>query len=158
MKLMIVSVGTPKMPGLAEAIREYESRIAHYFKFESAEVRQQRIGPGLNTGAIVEKESRALLDRVPPELEIIAVDERGACWSSEQLAGYLGELAVKAGAGAAFLIGGPLGLSDELLSGARRLLSLSSFTLPHEMARLLLAEQIYRAGTILRGEPYHKGG
>jgi 23S rRNA (pseudouridine1915-N3)-methyltransferase len=158
MKLMIVSVGTPKMPGLAEAIRGYESRISHYFKFESAEVRQQRIGPGSDTSAIVEHESRALLDRVPPGLELVAVDERGVTWSSEQLAEYLGELALGAEPGVAFLIGGPLGLSDELRRGVRRLLALSSLTLPHEMARLLLAEQIYRAGTILRGEPYHKGG
>jgi 23S rRNA (pseudouridine1915-N3)-methyltransferase len=158
MKVMIVSVGTPKMPGLAEAIRDYESRISHYFKFESAEVRQQRIGPGSDSGTIIEKESRALLDKVQPGLELIAIDERGVSWSSEQLAGYLGELAVGGAAGVAFLVGGPLGLSDELRGSARRVLSLSSFTLPHEMARLLLAEQIYRAGTILRGEPYHKGG
>lgn len=158
MKVMVVSVGTPKMPGLAEAVREYESRISHYFKFESAEVRQQRIGPGADTDAIIEKESRALLDKVGPGLELIAVDERGTTWSSEELAAYLGELALGAAAGVAFLVGGPLGLSDELRSRAVRVLSLSSFTLPHEMARLLLAEQIYRAGTILRGEPYHKGG
>lgn len=155
---MIVSVGIPKMPGLAEAIREYESRISRYFKFESAEVRQQRIGPGADRCAIVEQESQALLDRVPPGLQLIAIDERGVSWSSEQLAAYLGELALGAEAGVAFLIGGPLGLSDDLRNGARRLLALSTFTLPHEMARLLLAEQIYRAGTILRGEPYHKGG
>jgi 23S rRNA (pseudouridine1915-N3)-methyltransferase len=158
MKLMIVSVGTPKMPGLAEAIREYESRIAHYFKFESLEVRQQRIGPGSDTSAIIASESRALLDKVPSDLELVAIDERGASWSSEQLAAYLGELALRAGAGVAFLVGGPLGLSDELRGAARRVLSLSPFTLPHEMARLLIAEQIYRAGTILRGEPYHRGG
>lgn len=158
MKLMIVCVGTAKMPGLAEAIREYESRISRYFKFESVEVRQQRIGPGADANAIVEKESRALRNKVQPGLELIAVDERGETWSSEQLAAYLGELALRAAAGAAFLVGGPLGLSDELRRGARRVLSLSSLTLPHELARLMLAEQIYRAGTILRGEPYHKSG
>ncbi|NIN71313.1 MAG: 23S rRNA (pseudouridine(1915)-N(3))-methyltransferase RlmH [Gemmatimonadetes bacterium] len=158
MKVMIVSVGTPRMPGLAEAIRDYESRISHYFRFESAEVRQQRIGPGADSGAIIEKESRALLDKVQPDLETVAIDERGVTWSSEQLAAYLGELAIGGGAGVAFLVGGPLGLSDELRGNARRVLSLSSFTLPHELARLVLAEQIYRAGTILRGEPYHKGG
>ncbi|MGD2153329.1 MAG: 23S rRNA (pseudouridine(1915)-N(3))-methyltransferase RlmH [Gemmatimonadales bacterium] len=155
---MIISVGTPRMAGLAEAVREYESRIAHYFKFESLEVRQQRIGPGADTSAIIAKESRDLADQVQPGLELVAVDERGVSWSSEQLAGYLGELAVGARPGVAFLVGGPLGLSDELRDGARHVLALSSFTLPHEMARLLLAEQIYRAGTILRGEPYHRGG
>ncbi|UCC72719.1 MAG: 23S rRNA (pseudouridine(1915)-N(3))-methyltransferase RlmH [Gemmatimonadota bacterium] len=157
MKVMIVSVGTPKMPGLAEAIRDYESRLAHYFKFESLEVRQQRITPSADTGALVEKESQALLDKVEAGLELIAVDERGAPWTTEQLAEHLGKLAVESKPGIAFLIGGPLGLSSGVRGAAHQMISLSAFTLPHEMARLLLAEQIYRAGTILRGEPYHKG-
>jgi 23S rRNA (pseudouridine1915-N3)-methyltransferase len=89
---------------------------------------------------------------------VVAVDERGAAWSSEQLAAYLDSLGVQGKSGVAFLIGGPFGLSDDLRQASHRLLSLSAFTLPHELARLVLAEQIYRAGTIVRGEPYHKGG
>jgi 23S rRNA (pseudouridine1915-N3)-methyltransferase len=155
---MLISVGTPKMPGLTEAIRAYEARIAHYFKFETLEVRQERITPSSDEASIVQSESQALLDKVPPGVEVVAVDRRGVSWSSEQLAEYLRDLSVHGRPGTAFLIGGPLGLSDSIRRAARHTLSLSSLTLPHEMARLVLAEQIYRAGTILRGEPYHKSG
>ena len=70
---------------------------------------------------------------------------------------FLEQHALRSSAGVAFVIGGALGLGDELLRRAQRRLALSSMTLPHEMARLMMAEQLYRAGTIARGEPYHKG-
>ncbi len=154
----MLAVGAPKLPGLAAAIRDYESRISHYFKFEVIEIRPQRITPGVDRRSVVDKESESLLAQIPAGLEIVAVDERGVSLSSEQLADYLDELAVLGRPGVAFLIGGPLGLSEFLRRKADRVLSLSSFTLPHELARLVLSEQIYRAGTIQRGEPYHKGG
>lgn len=158
MKVVLISVGAPKTPGLAVAVQNYETRVARYFKFEALEVRPQRITPSGSADEIVEKESEALLARAPAGLDVIAVDERGADWSSEQLARHLEELALHAKPGVAFLIGGPLGLSESLRRRSTRVLSLSSFTLPHEMARLVLAEQLYRAGTILRGEPYHRAG
>jgi len=157
MKIVLISVGAPKMPGLSTAISDYESRISHYFKYETVEVRPHRVSRSSEASTIVRKESEALLARVPGELELLVLDERGVPWSSEELAAYLEKLAVQGKPGAAFLVGGPLGLSDELRCTARRVLSLSSYTLPHEMARLVLVEQIYRAGTIIRGEPYHKG-
>jgi 23S rRNA (pseudouridine1915-N3)-methyltransferase len=155
-RVVVISVGAPKMTGLATAIADYESRVAHYFKFEALEVRQQRIQPSRDANVIVEAESRALLEKVPSGLETVALDERGHPWTSEQLADYLNHLALHALPGVAFLVGGPLGLSEGLRDTVNRVLRLSSLTLPHELARLLLAEQLYRAGTILRGEPYHK--
>jgi 23S rRNA (pseudouridine1915-N3)-methyltransferase len=77
--------------------------------------------------------------------------------SSRALARYLEGLAVRSSPGVAFLIGGAHGLDASVLERARRELSLSTLTLPHEMARLFMVEQLYRAGTIIRGEPYHKG-
>ncbi len=154
----MISVGAPKDAALATVIGDYEARIARYFKFESLEVRTVKRTSSAQAHTVIDKESMALLSRVPEGLEIVAVDQRGACWSSEELAEYLGGLGVSGKGGVAFLIGGALGLNDELRRRADRLLSLSSFTLPHEMARLVLAEQLYRAGTILRGEPYHKAG
>ncbi len=155
---MVISVGAPRARGIAAAIAEYESRIPHYFKFETVEVRPQRLGGNVDRDTVVEKESGALLERVPDGLQVIVLDERGKSWSSEELARYLEDLAVHGQAGAALLIGGPLGTSQSLRERADHVLSLSSFTLPHEMARLLVAEQLYRAGTILRGEPYHRAG
>lgn len=158
MRVIVISVGTPKMKGLAAAIADYESRVAHYFRFEALEVRQQRIPPSGDEKAIAEVECRALLAKVPPGLEKVALDDRGVTWSSEELAEYLNQLALHSRPGVAFLVGGPLGFNDALRDSVDKVLSLSSLTLPHELARLVLVEQIYRAGTILRGEPYHKSG
>jgi 23S rRNA (pseudouridine1915-N3)-methyltransferase len=93
---------------------------------------------------------------VPPGVEIIALTRDGQAWSSSDLARYFEQLALSGKQGAAFLIGGALGLSQQAIARAQRRLSLSAMTLTHEMARALLTEQIYRAGTITRGEPYHK--
>ncbi len=155
---MLIAVGTPKSPTLAAAIAEYESRIRHYFKFEATEVRPVALRRGGDEDDVARKESEALLARVPGELAVVAVDERGEAWSSVRLAAYLEKLGVEGRDGAAFLVGGPAGLSEELRRRADRVVALSRLTLPHELARLVLAEQIYRAGTILRGEPYHRGG
>lgn len=157
MKIVVAAVGAPRSRGLKAAIRDYEDRIARYFKFQSIEVRAERSVSGRDPAEIAEKESESLLGRVAPELELIAVDPRGRELTSEELADHLGDLAVHGRPGAVFAIGGALGLSEALRARAQRMLALSRFTLPHELARLVLLEQIYRAGTILRGEPYHKG-
>ncbi len=158
MRVVVISVGAPKMKGLATAIADYESRIAHYFKFQAIEVRQRRIPSSGVEKAIVDSECQSLLARVPSELQTVALDERGSSWSSAELAEYLNQSALHGRPGVAFLIGGPLGLNDALRESVDKVVSLSSLTLPHELARLVLVEQIYRAGTILRGEPYHKSG
>ncbi len=158
MRVMTVAIGAPKDQALAAAIRDYESRITRYFSFEAVKVRPQRIPRTGDRRAIADTESSALLGRVPEGIEIVALDRRGAQWSSEELASYLKELAVLGKPGVAFLIGGPVGLSTIALERADKVLALSSLTLPHELARLVLAEQIYRSGTIQRGEPYHKAG
>ena len=158
MKIVVIAVGAAKSPGLAAAIREYEARVSRYFKFEVMEVRGQRITARRSEADVIESDSEELLARVPQGLDVVAVDERGDSWSSEALAAYLSDLAVLGKPGAAFLIGGAFGLSGDLRRRADRVLSMCSFTLPHELARLVLTEQLYRAGTIQRGEPYHKGG
>lgn len=155
---MLLAVGEPKSGPLAGAIQDYESRIRRYFKLETVEIKPSKIKPNADPGDVVETESQTLLSRVPEGLEIVALDRRGTAWTSEELAAYLQELSVLGRAGVAFLIGGPLGLSRHALEASSRVLSLSSLTLPHELARLVLAEQIYRSGTIQRGEPYHKSG
>ncbi len=154
MKVLLVAVGRPGRL-LAPAIREYEARAARYWPFEAIEVKEEK-ARGTAT-AVRAAESARLLAAVPAGVETVAVTRMGAAWSSGKLARYLQDLAVQSAAGAAFLIGGALGLAPDAIAGARHRLSLSAFTLPHELARLNLAEQIYRAGTIARGEPYHKG-
>ena len=151
---MIVAVGTPGEP-LDAAVRLYRQRAARYFDLE---VRDVPAAPGsLPPEEAVAREAEALGGRLPQELESFALTRRGKGLSSSGLARYLGELRSYGLPGAAFVIGGPHGLAPGLIERLDRRLSLSPMTLPHAMARLVLLEQIYRAGTILRGEPYHRG-
>lgn len=152
---MVAAVGRPGRL-LGAAITEYERRAGRYWSLECVQVRTERAGKGNTPTEVREAESRRLLDRISTDLELIALTRRGESWTSERLARYLGELAVGGRPGAAFLVGGAFGLADTALQRCQHRLRLSRLTLPHDLARLLLAEQIYRAGTILRGEPYHK--
>lgn len=154
MKVSVVAVGRPGKL-LGSAIAEYERRAARYWNFEAVEVREEKAAR--RTPEDVRRaETSRLLERVPAHVELVPLTRSGERWSSAELARYLGELTLRARTGVAFLIGGALGLSGEALERADRLLALSAFTLPHELARLVLAEQLYRAGTIVRREPYHK--
>ncbi len=156
MKIVTVVVGKARGP-VADAIAEYEKRAGRYISFEAVEVKEEAFRKAGDAARVRDEEGKRLLARVPPGVEIVALHETGRQWTSQQLADYLQNLAVRGSPGAAFIIGGAYGLSDEILARARHQLSLSAFTLPHELARLVLAEQLYRAGTIARGEPYHKG-
>ena len=156
MKLVLLTVGKPKGPA-ADAIAEYEKRAARYWPFEAAEVKEEPFRKPGDAARVRDEEGKRLLARVPAGAEIVALHETGRQWTSIQLSEWLTELGVRASPGAAFLVGGAYGLSDEVLARATVKLSLGTMTLPHEIARLVLAEQLYRAGTIARGEPYHKG-
>jgi 23S rRNA (pseudouridine1915-N3)-methyltransferase len=156
MKLLLLAVGRPRGQA-ADLIAEYETRAKRYFPLETGEVKEEPFRRPGDAARVRDEEGKRLLARIPAGVEIVALHETGKQWSSPRLAEWLDELAVRGSPGAAFVIGGAYGLSDEILSRARHQLSLSAMTLPHELARLVLAEQLYRAGTILRGEPYHKG-
>lgn len=156
MKLTVIAVGRPGAL-LAEAIGEYERRAQRYWPLEFVEVKQER-GTHGTTDDVRGAESKRALDRVPAGHAIFALTRTGNPLSSTRLARMLETMATRAEPGAAFLIGGALGLSGDALRLADRRLRLSTMTLPHDLARLVLAEQLYRAGTISRREPYHKGG
>ena len=155
MKVTLLVVGKVRGP-MADPIREYEQRIRHYFSLQVVEVKEAPGGGRRSPEEVRAAEGERLLARVPPGSEVIALDRRGTQWSSEELAHHLESLAVSAHPGATLVIGGAYGLSPQVLERADRKLSLSAMTLPHELARLVITEQLYRAGTILRGEPYHK--
>lgn len=156
MRVVIVSVGTPRHPGLASAIRDYEERAGRYFPLETVEV-PAGAGRGRDPARAMKEEGEALRRQLPDGLATCALTRSGRPMESRGLADWLGEMATYALPGVTFVIGGAFGLHESLLRRCDRRLSLSALTLPHELARLLLAEQLYRAGTILRGEPYHKG-
>ncbi|MEO7218277.1 MAG: 23S rRNA (pseudouridine(1915)-N(3))-methyltransferase RlmH [Gemmatimonadaceae bacterium] len=156
---MIAAVGRPKDQALAAAIREYETRAARYWPLESMEVKAERADPAASpasSAAIVRaREGERIRQRVGDRALIVACDASGVSMTSEKFATWL-QSEREGARDVAFLIGGAFGLDEALRDGAHRRLSLAPWTLPHELARLVLAEQLYRAGTILRGEPYHK--
>lgn len=156
MKLWLVVVGRPGAL-LRDAIAAYEGRAARYWSLEVIEVREEKGRRSRTDDQIRAAESARLLEKVPAGVELIALTRTGDSWSSSRLARHLEGMGVQASPGAAFLIGGALGLGTETLRRVDRRMRLSTFTLPHDLARLLLAEQLYRTGTIVRGEPYHKG-
>jgi 23S rRNA (pseudouridine1915-N3)-methyltransferase len=151
-KIRLVVVGRPKVGGLAEAIAEYERRAARYWPLEVHEIRGGA-GRERETEALLRREGEHLLERATGVL--VACDERGAWLASRAFARWL-QREREAGHDLSFVIGGAWGLSPVVRERASRLLSLAPWTLPHDLARLVLAEQLYRAGTIVRGEPYHK--
>ena len=152
--LAIGRAGRLLEPGIAE----YHARAARYWPLEVLEVKEERARAGMSADAVKDAEAERLLKRVPRDMELIALTRTGDAWTSERLARHIERTAVQSGAGIAFAIGGALGLGDAVLKEAQRRMRLSTYTFPHDLARLILLEQIYRAGTIVRGEPYHKGG
>lgn len=155
MKVSMVVVGKARGE-IGSAISDYEARTRHYWKLEVVEV-DGGAGGSDDRERVVRAEGERLLARLPEGAEVIALTRGGRGWSSRDLARYLGDRALHGVGDVAFVIGGAWGLDPEVTRRAARTMSLSPLTLPHEMARLILTEQLYRAGTILRGEPYHKG-
>ncbi|UCC26883.1 MAG: 23S rRNA (pseudouridine(1915)-N(3))-methyltransferase RlmH [Gemmatimonadales bacterium] len=156
MKVTLVVVG--KVRGeLAEAVAEYESRATRYWKLEVIEVDAGAPRGKGDPESVMAAEADRILGRLPAAAEVAILTRDGRPLSSRGLAGWLQDHAVLGSAGVALVIGGAYGIHGTVRARARRRISLSAMTFPHEMARLILAEQLYRAGTILRGEPYHKG-
>jgi 23S rRNA (pseudouridine1915-N3)-methyltransferase len=149
----LVLVGKARGP-LADAAAEYERRLARYTTLSVRELREEPVRPG-DRDAAMERERR----RVAPLVEgawLVVLDQRGRQLDSQELAAFVREREETAPQRTAFVIGGPQGLAPELVDGARTVLSLGRATLPHQLARVVLGEALYRAFTILRGEPYHR--
>jgi 23S rRNA (pseudouridine1915-N3)-methyltransferase len=151
---VVAVVGKPRDRHLASAIDEYETRAARYWPLEVAEVREAS-GRGVAPADVRAREGERLLERIPAGSSLVACDERGDRLTSTLFATMIAAARDQA-RDLAFVIGGAFGLPDAVRDGASRLIQLAPWTLPHELARLVLAEQLYRAGTIVRGEPYHK--
>ena len=148
------AVGKPRHAGLADAIRDYESRAARYWPLDVVEVKEES-GRSTSPALVREREAERLVARLPADARVVACDPGGEMMDSGTFAAWI--IAQRDMAqSVAFVIGGAHGLGDAVRHRAARKLSLAPWTLPHELARLVLAEQLYRAGTIARGEPYHK--
>lgn len=157
MQISVLAVGT-RMPDWVNAgVKEYQRRMPRQIQFDIEE-----ISPGQRTarsvvGVAREQEAAQLSRRAAGADLTIALDERGLSWSSVELANEMRDW-LQNRPKVALLIGGPDGFTDELRDAADRLWSLSPLTLPHGLVRVVLAEQIYRAWTIVNGHPYHREG
>jgi 23S rRNA (pseudouridine1915-N3)-methyltransferase len=152
MTLLILAVGRLRA-AYREACDDYLRRLGRYARAGEAEVREASRAPTVETQR--EEEAERLRARIPSGSTVVALAREGSPWSSEELARRMDGWRVAARP-LAFVIGGSHGLAPGLLGSADARWSLGPLTLPHELARVVVVEQLYRAFTILRGEPYHK--
>ncbi len=153
MRLRILAVGRDRSGLFQPAVEEYARRISRHARLEIVEVPEARKYAG--TARAREEEGESLLARISERERVVALDERGAEPTSPELARRLAAW-LEGGRDVALVVGGADGLSEAVLRRADERLSLSRLTLAHRLARLVLAEQLYRAFAILRGEPYHR--
>jgi 23S rRNA (pseudouridine1915-N3)-methyltransferase len=141
---------------LASAIERYLKRIKHFFPVDVTEVQTGRGRQSAKDGSIMRGQSARLLASIPREGYTVVLDERGRPMDSLKFAKWLERLTIDQPHGVTFVLGGDVGVTETVRQRADLLLSLSAMTLPHQLARVVLLEQIYRACTLMRNIPYHK--
>ncbi|MFE4704869.1 23S rRNA (pseudouridine(1915)-N(3))-methyltransferase RlmH [Peribacillus simplex] len=159
MKITIITVGKLKEKYLKQGIAEYTKRLSAYANIELVEVPDEKAPENLSSAdmdIVKQKEGERILAKVSPDTYVITLEINGKQLTSEQLATHLDQLATYGKSKIAFIIGGSLGLGNEVLSRSDYALSFSKMTFPHQLMKLVLVEQIYRAFRINRNEPYHK--
>ena len=155
MKFLLLTVGHKAPEWVNSGFQEYAKRMPREARIELVEIKPEPRTSGKTPRQIMEAEARRILAALPQDGLHIALDERGASWSTRQLADKMG-LWMGEGRDVAFIVGGADGLHETVKKAAHQLLSLSAMTLPHAMVRVLLAEQLYRAHSLLHNHPYHR--
>ena len=158
MKITIVCAGKLKEKYLRDGIAEYEKRLRPYADLRTIEIIEERMRDRPSPAEkdeVLRREGERLSSQIPQGAYLIVLDVGGEEMSSEKFSAWIDRLMLMGESHIAFLIGGPFGLSDELRQRADLRLSFSQFTLPHQLIRLFLMEQIYRSFKISRHEPYH---
>ncbi|MGG3640025.1 23S rRNA (pseudouridine(1915)-N(3))-methyltransferase RlmH [Bacillus gobiensis] len=159
MKITIITVGKLKEKYLKQGIDEYIKRLSAYAKVDIIELPDEKAPENLSEQdmrIVKEKEGERILAKINPDDHVIALAIEGKMKTSEEFADMIDKLATYGKSKVSFVIGGSLGLSDEILKRADEKLSFSKMTFPHQLMRLVLVEQVYRGFRIIRGEPYHK--
>ncbi|MHC1719406.1 MAG: 23S rRNA (pseudouridine(1915)-N(3))-methyltransferase RlmH [Clostridiaceae bacterium] len=159
MNISIISVGKLKEKYLKEAVAEYSKRLSRYCRLEIIEVPDEKAPENASDKEeflIKEKEGAAILKHVKDNMHVVVLDLKGKMLSSEEFSKYIDDCGVKGESNIAFIIGGSLGLSQDVLKRADFSISFSRMTFPHQLMRVILLEQIYRGYRIMSGEPYHK--
>lgn len=155
MKISLITVGKTENNYLIEGIKGYNDRLKHYIKFEIIEIQSPKNLKKLNPEQLKEAEGKLLLNYFEGADMIVLLDEKGNTFNSETFAAWLQKQMNAGLRHLIFVVGGAYGFSSEVYQAANSKLSLSSMTFSHQMVRLFFVEQLYRAFTILRNEPYH---
>jgi len=159
LNVQVVAVGKIKDKFVDLGLKEYSKRMGRYGRLQIVEVKEESFSEPLSekeTEQILAREGERILAAIKPRSFVFALDRTGESWSSEQLADKFQTLAISGVSQLVFVIGGSLGLDRRVTENADVSLSFSAFTFPHQLMRLILLEQIYRAFTIVAGERYHK--
>lgn len=155
MRLLIVAVGHKMPDWVAAGFAEYAKRMPREARIELVEIKPEKRAGGKTADQVKEAEKARILAALPKDCELVALDERGEMPTTLQLAETLKNW-LGGGRDVALVIGGADGLHEDVRSQAKKMLSLSRFTLPHGLARVVLAEQLYRAMTVIQNHPYHR--
>jgi len=156
MKISLIWPASSSEKDFAEAIDRYLNRIRHFYPLEVVEVPAERGRQNQSDAATMRSQSSRLVAAIPARGTVVVLDERGQMLDSLKFARWLERLTMDSPHGIHFVVGGDLGLDDSVRNRADKLLSLSAMTLPHQVARVVLLEQIYRACTLIRNIRYHK--
>lgn len=159
MNIKIITVGKLKEKYLKDAIAEYAKRLTRYCKLEVVELADEKTSENASQKEeeiVKDKEGKNILQKIKDNEYVIALDLKGKHITSEEFAEFISEKAVMGQPNITFVIGGSLGISQEVLARADYKLCFSKMTFPHQLFRVMLFEQIYRAFRIINGEPYHK--
>lgn len=155
MQIHLIAVGH-KMPGwVVDGYQEFTKRLPSECRLKLVEIAPGRRSKGSDVKRAIQGESQKMIKAIPKGARVIALDERGTAWTTRQLATQFEEW-LAAGCDIALLVGGPDGLSDECHRRAVQQWSLSPLTLPHALVRVVVAEQLYRAWSVMKGHPYHR--
>jgi 23S rRNA (pseudouridine1915-N3)-methyltransferase len=155
MQIHLIAVGTRMPAWVTSGYEEYVRRMPHECELRLVEIPLSKRGKNRSALQNRREEGKAMLAAIPAQATVVALDVRGKAWSTETLAARLQDW-LQGGRDVALLVGGPDGLDDTCLGRADLCWSLSALTLPHALVRVLLAEQLYRAWTVLQGHPYHR--
>lgn len=159
MKITIITVGKLKEKYLKMAVEEYSKRLSKYCKLEIIEVADEKAPENLSISqeiTVKTKEGERILKHIKQNSHVIALAIEGQQKTSEQLADNINQLGINGKSHLTFIIGGSLGLTENIMNRANEKLSFSKMTFPHQLMRVILLEQIYRSYRIINGEPYHK--
>lgn len=155
MKLQLLTIGKMNDAPLVEATQRYLKRLKHYIPFEYITLPDVKNTKAMTEARQKEAEGALILSAVTARDFVVLLDERGKEFTSREFAAYIDRRTVSMAGNLVFVVGGPYGFSDAVYDRANDKISLSRMTFSHEMVRLFFVEQLYRAMTILRGEPYH---